>query len=290
MDVLMTHYEQRKTLEQSIESLEIQLSEDDTIYVVDGGSADGSFHTLERLNQDDQIELVYRKDGISRGYGRQIAFEESDADIIVAHADLDTVFYPALKQLEETYRRLRSERGNGALLVHGCFVSDTSTIDSAGGWNDLQVHEDKDLWARIDRRANLYRMPVSVIKRHDNFEWDSPVYRLKRVYQNYRDAIRLGIPSTALRQSSKHHESVISRVGSAPLVPIANSRASDMETYGTFADSYPNPSEFHLRELTYPSLSAEGILDHEEIQVPKHLAEYRSNEAYPGKTSYSFAG
>lgn len=281
----MTHYEQRKTLRDSIESLLPQLSDDDVIHVVDAGSTDGSFHILEELDYDGKIDLLYR-DGVSRGQGRQIAFEESNADIVVAHADLDTIFYPVLEQLREAYRRIRSERGAGVLLVHGCFVSDRSTINSIGGWNDLQVHEDKDLWIRADDNATLYQMPVSVVQHHDNFEWESPMYRFKRLYQNYRDAIRLGIPSAALGASYRRHQSVSSWPPNAVLLSIAARRGKNMRSYDTLREEYPDPAKFHLRELTFRTLIESQVIEPEILQIPSEFSQYQSKRVYPGKTSY----
>lgn len=285
MDVLITHYEQQQTLLDAIESLASQLSDEDTIHIVDAGSTDGSFHELEKLDYDDRIELLYR-DGVSRGRGRQIAFEESEDEIVVAHADLDTVFYPVLDDLAREYRRIRSEQGPGLLLVHGCFVSDRATIESVGGWNDLQAHEDKDLWVRAEEHVSLYRMPVSVVRQHDNFEWDSPIYRLKRLYQNYRDAIRLGVPSGALRESDRAHRPVRSWPVGAALVAAADRGAERMESYGTIAGSYPDPTEFHLRELTFRSLVESGLIEPTAVPRPDHLSSYQSEQTYPGKTSY----
>jgi glycosyltransferase involved in cell wall biosynthesis len=285
MDVLVTHYKQRKTLRDSIESLATQLSEDDMIHVVDAGSTDGSFHILEELAYDGKVNLLY-EDGVSRGRGRQIAFEESNADIVVAHADLDTIFYPVLQQLKDTYQRIRSERGAGMLLVHGCFISDRSTINSVGGWNDLQVHEDKDLWIRVDDAATLYRMPVSVVQHHDNFEWQSPMYRFKRLYENYRDAIRLGIPSAALGQSYRAQESISSWPSNAGLLSIADRRAKNMKSYDTLRDEYPDPTEYHLRELTFRTLVESQVIDPEILQISEEFTQYQSEETYPGKTSY----
>lgn len=285
MDVLITHHEQRKTLRDSIGSLARQLSEEDTIYVVDAGSTDGSFHILESLDHDGKIELLYR-DGVSRGRGRQIAFEESEDDIIVGQADLDTIFHPVLQQIEHSYKRIRSEKGAGILLVHGCFVSDRKTIESIGGWNDLQVHEDKDLWVRAEDDVALYQMPISAVKQHDNFEWESSMYRLKRSFQNYRDAIRLGIPSAALRKSYRNHLPVISWPINSVLISIAKKHANEMECYPTFEEDYPHPSDFNLRELTYYSLTEGGVLEPEILPVPDDFTHYKSKQVFPGKTSY----
>lgn len=285
MDVLITHYQQRTTLRDSISSIESQLSDDDTIYVVDAGSTDGSFHILESLDAEEQIELIY-VDGVSRGRGRQIAFEESNADIVIAHADLDAIFYPILDDLADIYQKVRSERGSGLLLAHGCFVSDRQTIRSVGGWNDLQVHEDKDLWIRAEGESRLYQMPISVVKSHSNFEWDSLRYRLKRQYQNYRDAIRLGISPSLLRKSYREHQPISSWPIDSAIVSIAARNAADMATYDTLENINMDPSRFHLRELTFRALVENGAINPTVLDVPENFTNHQSERAFPGRTSY----
>jgi glycosyltransferase involved in cell wall biosynthesis len=287
MDVLVTHYEQNKTVRDSIESLNSQLSTDHKIYVIDAGSQDGSFTKLEKLTNNNKIHSLQAYAGVSRGRARQIAFERSSDDIVIAHTDLDTIFQPVLEQIENVYRNIRSDHGSGILLVHGCFISDRKTINSVGGWNDLQTHEDKDLWVRADADTNLYELPISAVQHHDNFEWNSRRYQLKRLYQNYRDAIRLGIPRSALAKSDRHQQSLVSWPVRKFLLNIAARHAKSLTSYSTFKNNYPDPTEFHLRELTFRTLVAGDIIHPEALPVPAELSQYKTDRNYPGKTSYS---
>ena len=285
MDVLVTHYEQQKTLRDSAESLTNQLGSTDPIHVVDAGSKDGSFRILEELDHKDKVELLYR-DGVSRGRGRQIAFEESADEIVIGQVDLDSIFYPVLPDLADRYMQVRSERGPGILLVHGCFVSDRETITRLGGWNDLQVHEDKDLWIRADQEATLYQLPISVVQQHDNFEWESLWYRSKRLYQNYRDGLRLGISREALARSYRAHQSPTSWPINATLLSIAARQAGKMETYQTIPTGVLDAEEFYLRELTFHTLVECDLIDPETLSLSSSFREYQSQQTYPGQTSY----
>ncbi|WP_178917992.1 glycosyltransferase family 2 protein [Natronomonas gomsonensis] len=286
MDVLVTHYEQNETVSVAIESLRRQLSAEDGIYVVDAGSEDDSFSELERFDAQRDIELVYR-DGVSRGRGRQIAFEHADSDVVVAQADLDTEFHAALPDLVEYYRRLTDDRGPGILLVNGCLIGYRDVIEDAGGWRDLQVHEDKDLWMRVDERATLYVLPVTTIKHHANFEWSSLRYRLRRRYRNYRDALRLGVPADVLAASLRHHRPIHRRGTDALLFALARRRAAALEQYSTLDGVDFDPEASFLRELTFEALVDSGAIDPVFTSPPETLRQYESESAYPGQTSYS---
>lgn len=286
MDVLVTHYEQNQTASVAIESLRRQLSDDDGIYVVDAGSGDDSFSELERFDAQRDIELVHR-DGVSRGRGRQIAFERSEAEVVVAQADLDTEFHAALPDLVAYYERLTDERGPGILLVNGCLIGYRSVIADAGGWRDLQVHEDKDLWIRVDDRATLYVLPVTAIKNHANFEWSSLRYRLRRRYRNYRDAIRLGVSPDTLAASLRHHRPIHRRGADPLLLALARRRGPSLKQYPVLDGVDFDPQASFLRELSFEALAEDGAIDPTITSVPRSLREYRTETGYPGQTSYS---
>ncbi len=286
MDVLTTHFEQYETAEASIQSLREQLGDDDEIYVVDAGSTDDSFHLLERFDSQGDIRLVHES-GVTRGMGRQYAFELSDSDVVVAQADLDSIFRPVLPDLVDYYETVRDRHGPGLLLAHGCLVGTRRDIERADGWNDLQVHEDKDLWVRADSHMNVYHLPVSVVEDHVNFEWDSASYRLRRVYQNYRDGLRLGIPPDAFRRSIRYHCPRRSWPSQYAILSLASLRASGLDTYETLADTDLDPRDGFLRELTFDMLQRSGHLSPERVPVPDALERYESSRTYPGQTSYS---
>ncbi len=100
------------------------------------------------------IKLVTER--CSRGEGRQIAFENSSGDYIVAHMDMDDTFKPSLISLLELYH----QRCEGNLLlaifnakkqlrgVQNIIISTRELMASLGGWRDLQRFEDWDLWSR----------------------------------------------------------------------------------------------------------------------------------------------
>lgn len=289
MDVLITHRNQGRLAEQSLASLLEQLPPDSEVFVVDAGSTDGTYAQLERLAARGDINLELQT-GISRGAGRQVAFERSDSEVVMAHVDLDSLLAPVLPRVLEVYRELVETSGPSLLLFHGGMIGDRGVIERAGGWRDLQVHEDKDLWLRVDEVTDVFVLPISVVQSHANFEWESVRYRLRRIYQNYRDGIRLGVTVDELVRSQRAHLPWAQRPLERSILMYAARRASDAEQFGLLPPRAIDPDEHFLRELTFHSLESSDVFDPRYIEPPTDLAEYGWNGGYPGKTSYHRAG
>lgn len=286
MDVLATHRNQSRSLEQSLGSLSSQLPADAQIHVVDAGSTDGAYTTLERLDAAGEIRLELATDA-SRGRGRQLALERSSADVVAAHLDLDVLYRDVLSDLESVYHRVRAERGDGLLLFHGGLISSAEVLRDAGGWRDLQVHEDKDLWLRASERTTLYYLPVSAVRRHANHDWQSRRYRLRRVYYNLRDALRLGVPGDRLAAALRIHRPLTSRPLDRLLLRAARRGARAKGGFDVVDGDRLDPGSHRLWEFTFPMLRAHGLLDPVVLDPPPSLASHVVDAAYPGETSYS---
>lgn len=286
MDVLMTHYNQGSSVKESIRSLDQQLSSRSQIYVVDAGSTTSTFRKLETLYAQESISLEHEPD-VSRGHGRQLALDKSEQEIVAAHLDLDTVFEPILPEIVEFYRDLIDERGTGLLVFHGGMVGTRSHFEEIGGWNDLQVHEDKDVWIRSSEATAVYVLPVSIVYRHYNVEWQSRRYRLRRTYYNYRDSMRLGLSKESLLTSMRTQWSRPHRLWERPLFEYAHYSAQRLETYNTIAGLEPASVDYPLRELTFDMLVESGNLDVSYIEPPQSLESFVTDQNYPGQTSYS---
>lgn len=284
MDVLTTHYNQSPTLEPALESITTQLGGDDRLVVVDAGSDDGSYGTLESAATQPGVRLHLDHD-VSRGRGRQLALERSTGEVVMAHLDFDTVFAPVLQELRDYYTDLVEDRGPGLLLVHGGMVATREFLETCGGWHDLQVHEDKDLWVRAAREGRLYHLPISIVERHRNADWTSWRYRLRRRYYNYREAIRLGIPAETLAASRYHHASAVD-LPDRTLFAVAVRRAGQLSQFDVLDGGQLDPAAHFLRELTYPALADAGLLEVERLEVPPELSAYATRERFPGQTSY----
>ncbi|MFB6195549.1 MAG: glycosyltransferase family 2 protein [Haloplanus sp.] len=285
MEILVTHRNQGPSIRRSLDSLTDQLAPSDRIVLVDANSSDGSFEIIEEYCVDSPVVMEFG-DHLSRGEGRQRAFELSEDDLVAAHVDLDATYTPCLRAVVDFYRELRSEREPGVLLFHGGMIADRDVVAEAGGWRDLQVHEDKDLWMRAADHAPVYWLPVSVIDDHLNFEWESVRYRLRRRYMNYRDALRLGVDETDLAASVDHHLSGYERFRDRRLLTAARLRARPAELGGLHDVTF-DPESHLLRELTFHTLVDSGALPVERLGVPDDLSTYVTDRSYPGMTSYA---
>ncbi|UCB60264.1 MAG: glycosyltransferase family 2 protein [Candidatus Bathyarchaeota archaeon] len=188
------------TIEHSLSSILDQIDDRFEVVIVDSHSDDGTHDTLMTLAKAGAIKLVTER--CSRGEGRQIAFENSSGDYIVAHMDMDDTFKPSLISLLELYH----QRCEGNLLlaifnakkqlrgVQNIIVSTRELMASLGGWRDLQRFEDWDLWSRAAKIGKYCWAEFPLLdtwNRHPerkNFRQN-----LKFRYLRYRDSLRLGI-------------------------------------------------------------------------------------------------
>jgi len=199
--VCMTCYNEAETVRGSLDSLLGQLDEDYEVVVVDNFSADGTFDVLREFNQTHKVKVIRRR--CSRGGGRQIAFESASGEYVIANLDLDDRFLPVLKSIIALYH----EKAEGSLVavfnfpagpseewVQNVTIGPRELISSLGGWRDLNVFEDWDVWSRADGvqkyswssfrfAANKTVHPVS----------KSALRRLLERYERYRERLRLGM-------------------------------------------------------------------------------------------------
>jgi len=89
----------------SLDSVLNQLDDRFEVIVVDQNSTDGSRRILERYAQKGAISLYHQKVR-NRGLGRQLAFEKSSGDYIIANIDMDDVCAPTLGSYLKMYHEL----------------------------------------------------------------------------------------------------------------------------------------------------------------------------------------
>jgi glycosyltransferase involved in cell wall biosynthesis len=97
----MTHRNNSKTVEASLDSVLVQIDGSFEVVVVDAESTDGSLEKLRRYSDEGKIKLIVRK--CSRGRGRQLAFEGSSGKYIIANVDLDEVYRANLNDMLKFY-------------------------------------------------------------------------------------------------------------------------------------------------------------------------------------------
>ena len=195
----MTHYNNRNTLEESLRSLLSQIDSSFEIVVVDNMSTDGSRQVLERYAKEGVLKLVVKR--CSRGRGRQIAFEHSKGDYIIANIDFDDQILPKLGAVLAMYEqscrtdllRIDSVDPRNYWGGESFNIAPHTLLTSLGGWRDLQLGEDWELWRRA-AVAGRYKWTYYKLLASTNAhrERKTLIGTMKFRFVRYRDMMRCG--------------------------------------------------------------------------------------------------
>jgi len=197
----MTHKNNSKTVEASLNSILVQIDGSFEVVVVDAESTDGSLEKLRRYSDEGKIKLIVRK--CSRGKGRQIAFERSSGEYIIANMDLDEIYRASLMDMLKFYHSKCEglvvlnvyDSARNLLGFQNVTVARADIAREIGGWHDLQYGEDWEFWARA---ANAGRYGWAVFPLVDNLNYheerSTNLNRLRLRFTRYREAVRCGRP------------------------------------------------------------------------------------------------
>jgi glycosyltransferase involved in cell wall biosynthesis len=199
--VCMTCFNESRTVRDSLNSLLGQLGEDYEVVVVDNFSMDGTYEVLRDFEQAHKVKVIRRR--CSRGLGRQIALRNASGEYIIANLDLDDIFLPVLEKVLTRYH----EVAEGSLMavfnfaaapndqwVQNITIGPRDLISSLGGWRDLNVFEDWDIWNRADRDQKYCWTSFRFASNEPlHPELRNAFTRLTRRYERYRERLRLGM-------------------------------------------------------------------------------------------------
>ena len=161
--VCMTCFNEAENVEESIRSLLSQIDSNYEVIVVDNFSTDGTYDILRDFQRGHGVKVIQRR--CSRGVGRQVAFEYASGDYVIANMDLDDLFLPVLDEIIARYH----DKAEGKMLavfnsrpppnmtsdwVQNITIAPRQLVAALGGWRDLNVFEDWDIW----NRANVKRL------------------------------------------------------------------------------------------------------------------------------------
>lgn len=186
-------------VEASLESILSQIADTFEVVVVDAKSNDGTLHVLRKYAEKGCIKLIVKK--CSRGKGRQIAFQNSKGDYVIANMDLDDIFVPKLQALIRFYHAqcedkiLATLQGypNKGKWLPNITISDRNLIERLGGWRDLQYGEDWDLWSRAAKMGSYVWATFPVVKiANPHLERQRMMPKLLFRFYKYRELLRLG--------------------------------------------------------------------------------------------------
>jgi glycosyltransferase involved in cell wall biosynthesis len=200
--VCMTCYNEAETVRASLNSLLGQLNDNYEVVIVDNFSKDGTCEVLREYEKSHDVKVIQRH--CSRGLGRQFAFEYSSGSYIIANLDLDDIFLPVLDRVMTMYH----QKAEGKLLVifnttpppdltyawvQNMTIVPRQLVATLGGWRDLNIFEDWDIWSRAER-AHKYLWSSYRFAANETFhsEPKSAFTRLVGRYERYRIRLRLG--------------------------------------------------------------------------------------------------
>ena len=196
--ICITHYENLRTLEESLSTILSQIDSRFEVVVVDNLSRDGSFELLSRYEKEGRIRLISAKS--SRGKARQIAYEKSLGPCVIAGMDLDDTFLPNLGKVLEEFHELAEDK---VLLARGPIgghlqtvtVAGRRAIDLVGGWRDLHYFEDWDFWGRAAKKSlRLVDDRIILVSNKELHIGRHGIAAIRHQYQKYLSAWLVGYP------------------------------------------------------------------------------------------------
>ncbi|QGA68895.1 glycosyltransferase [Sulfolobus sp. E11-6] len=167
------------TVEDSIKSV---WDPEYTIVITDNYSTDGTWEKLQELRKEYNLVLLRLKS--SRGKGKDYALRHCPANTMTAYFDLDTVY-------NENFHKIVKWTPKDKITSSFGIIGLRETLLSKGGWRDLNVGEDFELFARI---GFDYSIPVIIGKNWQGFDRERRYakglgYYVRR-YKNFVDLIR----------------------------------------------------------------------------------------------------
>lgn len=159
------------TVESSVRSVANQLDDRFEIVIVDGGSNDGSFNILEKLEREYPLIRLHKlkRDSNRRiGADRNKSVEIARGKYVLLNIDCDDLYEPYLLEWVQAFHLIESKRGD--CLVSGRHINmvKKTFFEEIGKYKNIRF-EDRDLWMRCASRG------VWVCWDHVNF-----VTRMKR--------------------------------------------------------------------------------------------------------------
>jgi glycosyltransferase involved in cell wall biosynthesis len=199
--ICMTCFNEISGVRAALDSLLPQLDDSYEVVVVDNYSTDGTYEALQEYEKHRGVKVIQKR--CSRGKGREFAFEQASGDYIIANLDLDDVFLPVVERIVARYHEIAE--GNLIVVfnfavapneewVQNITIGPRELVSSLGGWRDLNIFEDWDLWSRADQ-AHRYCWTSLRFAANPSLHPESPraVIRLRRRYERYRERLRLGM-------------------------------------------------------------------------------------------------
>lgn len=176
-------------MEYSLDSLLNQIDSSYEIIVIDNMSDDGTEKILQKYSKEDNVKIKFRK--CTRGMGRKVGVTLASGDYVISHLDCDEKFKPLLNRFVNIYHNV----AEGYLLTIkkdkkiAFYIAPRSLILKIGNYNDLNYHEDRDLYWRavMINKFAYYKTNDFIVSSHKMEAFIS----IKRVIHSTIDSFRI---------------------------------------------------------------------------------------------------
>ncbi|WP_254536875.1 glycosyltransferase [Halomarina litorea] len=263
--VCLTHYNQGRTLERSLESILAQCPPATEVVVVDAGSDDGSLPVLRRLAAESDALRLIVDPGCNRGEGRQRALVEARGEHVIANYDFDQEYGDILGPILDVYHDVQVREGPVALRTAGnLFFAPRTLLLEVGGYRPIMRGEDHELTDRLEDAGKLRYLPVLYTRNIDSPE-RTPKQRLQRGFRSAKGLYRIGFTPAQLFRFLYTQHSLPTAVAGTP-VYLTGILA------GALAGRVYNARRKDWREIF--EMSARPTYRDLLVEVPPELAEY----------------
>jgi len=188
--ICITHFNDAPTIRQSLDTILNQVDERFEVVIADQRSTDGSRSILQEYADRGRIRVIDMQ-ARNRGLGRQVAFEHSVGEYVIASIALDFFYRPIFTKLLRAYQEIFEGKVVRWDMLE---LSRRDVLEKIGGWRDFQWGEDIEHWARA-AKAGLF----VVVPRPPVADWTKPFGRgrsqwgvAKYRYEMMRDLRRMG--------------------------------------------------------------------------------------------------
>lgn len=149
--ICMCNFEMSDTLRRSVESILTQTSDEFEVFVVDGGSEDGSIDVLESLAAEyERFRYEAREPNPNRHLGadRQYSIEHANGEYVLFDVDCDDEYAEGIEDFATVYHEIEDDREKPFILKGEAINMAPKSLMEEIPFRNVGMAEDKDLYRR----------------------------------------------------------------------------------------------------------------------------------------------
>lgn len=293
--ISMVNYNMSHTLADSVKSILNQVTDEYEVFVVDGGSSDGSLAILSELSETHtNFRYLSLEDDSQRRLGRdrQISIEQANGEYILFQMDTDDYYESAVTDFVTVYHQLESGLGF-EFMVKGCAISIAPReLLLETGFRNIGRREDRDLWRRLFAKNAIVWLDHKPFWRSLGYDDEnySFVDQVLKVFDEITSDIQAGVSVSGsarwlLDKGPMNKWAYIQLA----MLPLAYLRALARGRYTT-PDRYRNPRAL-FRDMKAARMTLSQLADLYNVDIdPTELSDYGRDVFFPKETGHNYRG